>query len=155
MAWVRALDSRAMIVSDIRGITTHFTFMSQRGRAKECALIDSGTTKNFLDHCMVKRLGISTRQLPVPRRIFNVDGMENIAGRLTRCCTLCVRKGKTSILQTFYITMLSADRAILGYPWLKAFNPHLDWREGKVLGPGIQIETCSLNMHRAAVTPKV
>jgi hypothetical protein len=115
-----------MIVSDIRGITTHFTFMSQRGKAEERMLINSGATENFLDHRMVKRLGIGTRQLPVPRRIFNVDSTENIVGRLTHCCTLCICKGKLSILQTFYITVLGADRAILGYPWLKAFNPHLD-----------------------------
>jgi hypothetical protein len=29
---------------------------------------------------MVKQLGIGTRTLPVPRRIFNVDGTENITG---------------------------------------------------------------------------
>ena len=79
--------------------------MSKRGRAKERMLIDSSTTKNFLDHCMVKLLGIGTRQMPVPRRIFNVDGTENIAGRLTHCCTLHVCKGEQSLLQTFYITM--------------------------------------------------
>jgi hypothetical protein len=144
-----------MIVSDIRGITTHFTFMSQRGRAEERVLIDSGATKNFLGHHMVKQLGIGTRQLLVPRRIFNVDSMENIAGRLTRCCTLHIRKGELSILQMFYITTLGADRTILGYPWLKAFNPHLDWREGKILGPGIQIETCGLKKHRAAAWRRV
>ena len=82
-----------MIVLDIREITTHFTFMSQRGRAKECVLINSGTTKNLLNHRMVKQLGIGTRKLMALRRIFNVDGTENIMGQLARCYTLCIHKG--------------------------------------------------------------
>jgi hypothetical protein len=43
-----------MLLSEVNGITTQFTFMSQRGRAEESALVDSGTTENFLDHSMVK-----------------------------------------------------------------------------------------------------
>ena len=114
---------RATLVSAIKGITTHFTFLSKRGRADKCVLVDSGATENFMDHSMIRRLGIGTRKLPVPRRIFNVDGTENITGRLTKFCTLRVRKGDQSHLQTFYITSLSMDRAILRYPWLKTFNP--------------------------------
>ena len=79
-AWIRAMSPRATLVSAIKGITTYFTFLSKRGRADEHALVDSGATKNFMDHSMVRRLGIGMRKLPVPRRIFNVDGTENIAG---------------------------------------------------------------------------
>ena len=85
---IRALTPRAMIVSAMNGITTHFTFLSKRGKADKRALLDSGTTKNFMDHSMVRHLGIGTRKLPIPRRIFNVDGTENITGRLTESCTL-------------------------------------------------------------------
>ena len=74
------MSPRATIVSAIKGITTHFTFLSKRGKANERVLIDSGATENFMDHSMIQRLGIGTRKLPVPRRIFNVDGTENIAG---------------------------------------------------------------------------
>ena len=134
MAWIRAMSPRATLVSAIKGITTHFMFLSKRGRANEHALVDSSTTENFMDHSMVRRLGIGTRKLPVPRRIFNVDGTENIAGRLTEFCTLRVRKGDKNCLQTFYITALGADHAILGYPWLRTFNPRINWEEGKILG---------------------
>ena len=131
------MSPRATLVSAIKGITTHFTFLSKRGRADKHALVDSGVTENFMDHSMVRRLGIGTRKLPVPRRIFNVDGTENIAGRLTEFCTLRVCKGHENCLQTFYITALGADRAILGYPWLRTFNPRINWEEGKILGPEI------------------
>ena len=155
MAWIRAVAPGAMIVSAVNGITTHFTFMSKRRRAKECPLIDSSTTKNFLDHHMVKWLKIGTRQMPVLRRIFNVDGTENIAGKLTHCCTLHVHKREQCLLQTFYITMLGADCMILSYPWLKVFNLQLDWREERVLGPRIQIETYILEKHNVAVLERI
>jgi predicted aspartyl protease len=74
------MSPRTTLVLAIKGITTHFIFLSKRGKADKCALVDSGATKNFMDHSMIKRLGIGTRKLPVPRRIFNVDGTENIAG---------------------------------------------------------------------------
>ena len=149
------MSPRATLVSAIKGITTHFTFLSKRGRADERALVDSGATENFMDHSMVRRLGIGTRKLPVPRRIFNVDGTENIAGRLTEYCTLRVRKGLENRIQTFYITALGTDRAILRYPWLRTFNPQINWEEGKILGPEIRIETCSLGKQRKEVLGRV
>ena len=74
------MSPKATIVSAIKGITTHFTFLSKRGKADEHTLIDSSATENFMDHSMVRCLGVGMRKLPVPRRIFNVDGTENIAG---------------------------------------------------------------------------
>ena len=35
------------------------------------------------------------------------------------------------------------------------FNPQIDWDRGKILGPDIRIETCSLGKHRAAVLGRV
>ena len=52
-AWIRAMSPRATLVSAIKGITTHFTFLSKRGRADERTLVDSGATENFMDHSMV------------------------------------------------------------------------------------------------------
>ena len=53
MAWIRAMSPKATLVLAIKGITTHFTFLSKRGRANEHALVDSGATENFMDHSMV------------------------------------------------------------------------------------------------------
>jgi hypothetical protein len=39
---------------------------------------------------------------------------------------------------------LGGDRAILGYPWLRVFNPGINWDEGRVLGPPVEIETALL-----------
>ena len=39
---------------------------------------------------------------------------------------------------------LGRDHAILGYPWLRVFNPGINWDEGRVLGPPVEIETALL-----------
>ena len=44
---------------------------------------------------------------------------------------------------------------ILGYPWLRTFNPRVNWEEGRILGPEIQIETCGLGRQRGAVLGRV
>ena len=111
------------------------------GTAEERALIDSGASENFMDHRMIQRLGIGTRTLPEPRRVFNVDGTENKGGTLTDYCTLRVRRGEHESLQKFYITHLGSERAIFGYPWLKEFRPSIDWDQGKLRGPKTRIET--------------
>ena len=69
--------------------------------------------------------------------------------------TWLIEMGKVVTLQTFYITALGVDHAILGYPWLREFNLWLDWKEARVLGPGIQIETCGLKKHHMAVLGRV
>ena len=149
------MSPRTTLVSAIKGIITHFAFLSKRGKADKRVLVDSSATENFMDHSMIRHLGIGTRKLSVPRRIFNVDGTENIAGQLTEFCTLRVRKGDQNHLQTFYVTSLGADQAILGYPWLRIFNPRINWEEGRILGPEIRIETCSLGKQRRAVLGRV
>jgi len=35
----------------------------------------------------------------------------------------------------FYETSLGEDRIIFGYPWLRTFNPQIDWEKGKVTMP--------------------
>ena len=109
--------------------------------ANEIALLDSGVMENLMDERLVKRLGIERRKMLQPRRVFNVDGMENQHGTLTHYCLLRVKKGEKNFLQCFYITSLGSDHAIFGFPWLKMFNPNVDWGTGQVHSPHVVIET--------------
>jgi hypothetical protein len=68
-----------------------------------------------------------------------VDGTENKAGLLTEYCTLQVSKGDKETLQKFYITSLGNNRAIFSYPWLRDFNPNIDWLTGEVKGAKTRI----------------
>ena len=58
-------------------------------------LVDSGATDNFIDPRLITRLGLGTRNLERPRKIWNIDGTNNQAGMLTQYVDLSVRTGKT------------------------------------------------------------
>jgi hypothetical protein len=54
-----------------------FIFMSTKKSAAYEALLDSGTTENFINPRMVEKLGIGKVPMVNPRMVFNVDGTEN------------------------------------------------------------------------------
>ena len=98
--------------------------------ADEKVLIDSGATANFLDRRVAKRLGFKPKKLERPVPVKNVDGTPNKDGQLTHCVHLWVQLGEKKELMLFYLTNLGEDRTILGFPWLTAFNPKINWTEG-------------------------
>jgi len=51
-------------------------------RAEMIALLDSGTTENFMNLNYAKYLQIPIRRLTEPRKLFNVDGTLNKVGEL-------------------------------------------------------------------------
>ena len=102
--------------------------------AEETTLIDSGATDNFIDEDTWGKLGVGRMELSKPITIHNVDGTENKQGKLTHYCWLRIVKGERTKLQRFYITSLGRDRIILEYPFLYEFNPSIDWRQGRIHG---------------------
>jgi hypothetical protein len=69
-----------------------------------------------------------------------VDGTENQGGIIDKSCVLRVRRGERQLAQRFYVTNLGQDHIILGYPWLREFNPEIDWRKGELIGEGVGLE---------------
>ena len=46
-------------------------------------LVDLGATDNFIDPRLIVQLGLGTRELEQPQKIWNIDGTNNQAGMLT------------------------------------------------------------------------
>ena len=83
--------------------------------------------------------------------MYNVDGSENRSGRITNYCDLLIKQGRKESVQRFYLANLGRDRTILGFPWLCAFNPSIDWTTRSVRGGPI---TLSITSRRASEAPK-
>ena len=130
-----------MYIRRVKAMYTKFAFSTVRLVAEEQALLDSGASENFIDEETWKTLGIGTFTLPKPVTIYNVDGTENKQGKITRYCWLKVKRGKQEHRMRFFLTALGKDRFIFGYPFLYAFNPQVDWKEGRMLGPETEIQT--------------
>jgi len=114
---------------------------SFKGTAEEKALVDSGAMENFIDHETVKRLQLGTKKLDKPIPVCNIDGTNNSAGHITHYLELLITRGTKKVPSRFYVTNLGSDRLILGYPWLRDFNPQIDWPHYKLVGPPVAIET--------------
>jgi hypothetical protein len=118
-----------------------FSFQTAHAKAEETALLDSGATENFIDETTWKRMKVGKRPLVKPIKVYNVDGTENKQGEMTHYCRLRISYNDQEDLQEFYITNLGKDRLILGYPFLRTFNPKVDWRKGKLLEGTVKIQS--------------
>src|SRR5487761_1514341 len=103
-----------------------------RAMAEQTALLDSGATKNFISHRTWEKLGIGKKALENPIVVYNVDGTRNKRGEVTHYCWLRVKHGGQEKLQQFFLTSLGGDRMILGYPFLREFNPPVNWVKGEL-----------------------
>jgi len=112
-----------------------------QSQAEQIALIDSGVTENFINYRTVTKLRLGVTKLPQQWKIYNVDGTENQAGLIKHCVHLYIKYGGQQKQAKFFITNLGKEQAILGYPWLKEFNPEINWRDGKLLRSNVQLKT--------------
>ncbi len=111
-------------------MTVRFFIHSIAKRAEAIALLDSGATENFMNLSYAKWLKLPIKQLPNPRKLFNVDGTENRTGDLRYYTVLNVQTGSTTIPLQFFLSDLGEHKAILGYPWFAAMQPKIDWKRG-------------------------
>jgi len=104
------------------------------------ALIDSGAEGTFIDKKFTEQNGIALIPIGKKIQIFNADGTENNSGTIESYIWLKIQMGKKKISTRFLITELGRDKMILGLPWLKQYNPKIDWNTGKVDIDSIHME---------------
>jgi hypothetical protein len=141
IAVIRKLDPEMMYISKKKSLQLPLNIITYQKRLEDLALIDSGATNNFIDFRTVNKLGLGTRKIPRPIELYNVDGTHNQAGKIEQNVHLYIDNGQQRVLTPFFVTNLGKDRIILGYPWFEAFNPKIDWKEGKLLGPHMELKT--------------
>ena len=96
------------------------------------ALLDSGTTRLFIDAAFVERHQLTTQPLTQPIPIYNINSTLNKAGSIwcvTECILCYCHHPKWAV---FAITSLGNQDVILGYTWLHLHNPNIDWSIGEV-----------------------
>ena len=67
--------------------------------AEEVALIDSGTTENFIDQETVKKLKLGSKKLSEPVQLRNIDRTYNQSESVMHFIDLLVNKGGRKIIQ--------------------------------------------------------
>jgi hypothetical protein len=98
-------------------------------RAKVVALVDSGTTENFLNLTYAKWLRLPIKMLKNPQKLYNVDRTENKVGELCYYTDLETRTGTIASKLHFFLSDLEEHKAILGYPWFATVQPNINWKK--------------------------
>src|SRR5580693_6888878 len=108
-------------------------------------LVDSGATDNFIHPRFLRRMGLGTRKLTNPKRLYNVDDTTNRAGQVTDYVDLDVRTNNIHKEMRFLVSDIGREDAILGYPWLATFKPHFSWKHGVINTRHLPIVLNSIN----------
>ena len=96
-------------------------------KAERKVLVDSGATNNFISKRILKRINIEKLVLQNPKAIWNIDGTHNKSETIKYYTELQVQAGTKTENMHFLVINLGEDEIILGYPWLAAFKPNIDW----------------------------
>jgi len=132
VALARALDTESVYVAKQRSIQVAVQLYTRFWRVKVDALLDSSATKNFIHLRMVKKLKLQTQLLKKLWQVKNIDGSANKAEEVTEVAILeiCCKgyQGKYA----FFVAEVDRDDILLGYPFLEAVNPEINWWSGKI-----------------------
>ena len=97
-------------------------------------LIDSGCTRSFVDHRLIKSSKHSVSKIcpPISLRLF--DGSLAPSGPISASADIKFSlPGSPPECFSFLVTQLDPSVSLaLGYDWLVARNPDIDWRTGQI-----------------------
>lgn len=101
------------------------------------AMIDSGATGNFITMKAADRHGLQLQQKdePYPLRVVDGEPISTNGGMVTEETVLSemvMLDGHKEEIQ-FDIVYMDNHACILGVPWLKKHNPHIDWAKEMVV----------------------
>ena len=139
------LKCNTVYLARYRSMKIPVSFRTAYARADKQILVDSGATDNFIHPRLIRRLALGTQKLERPRKIWNIDGTNNKAGRITEYVDLSIQTGKKQTKMRFLVTDLGHEDLILGYPWLATFEPKFSWADGTIDTSYLPVIVRSLN----------
>ena len=132
-----------LYIRTLTAMKTKFAFRTVSKTAEESALVDSSASENFLDLGVWKELKIRCFRLRKAILVHNVDGTANKQGAIDSYCWLKVKLAGREENMKFYLTNIGKEHFILGYPFLRTFNPEIDWEKGELKAGKVGLETLS------------
>lgn len=114
-------------------------------------LVDSGADESFIDESIVNQHSIPVVPLSDTRTIYAVNG--SVLAQVThqtQPVTMLTSGNHREEIQLFVIRSPHSP-LILGLPWLKTHNPHLDWSKGTV---NCWSTFCHVHCLKSALSPQ-
>ena len=99
------------------------------------ALINSGATGTFIDLGLLSLANFPLKKMSQPVRAFNVDGSLNKQGTIMwKASTRMLLFQEPKNIELMVVG-LGRRQIILGMPWLKTWNPCIDWKSHSLSFP--------------------
>jgi len=96
------------------------------------AMIDSGTTEDFIEREVCNKHGIKMIKAKNPGEIYLVDGKPSAMGPVTHMTKVPMDISSHRELATFQVANLQNHEVILGMPWLREDNPTIAWNDKRI-----------------------
>jgi hypothetical protein len=90
-------------------------------------------------------MGLGLRELPTPKKIYNIDNTTNKSGEITHYLDLDVFTKGIHREMRFLITDIGSEDILLGYPWLASFEPRFNWRSAVIDERVLPVVISSIN----------
>lgn len=113
-------------------------------------LVDSGSTKNFIQDRIAKQLGLPLQQAPSFQVLVGNGEELNCS---TICPKVCLQLGSHQFLVDFFVVPLRGAELVLGVQWLKSLGPVLTNYEALTMtffkdGQVVQLKGANLGLHQ-------
>ena len=146
MAWVRAFNCNSVYITHYQSMHVPVLLCTSYSMANKRAIVDSGAMNNFIHPHFAECMGLGSRMLSQPRKIWNIDGTPNKGGLLTHYIDLDVQTKGVHKEMCFLITDLGGEDIILGYLWLATFEPQIMWGTATIEVSALPIVIRTINM---------
>lgn len=96
------------------------------------ALLDSGATSNFIDRAFCQRHRLQVIQKAQPYKLWVIDGRPIKSGTVSHSVVMSMSVGTHRFTINLDVTALGSYPVVLGTPWLRRFNPTINWKRNQV-----------------------
>ena len=95
-------------------------------------LLDTGADAVIINRKFVEKHKLPTVLLPKPLIFRNADDSENKMGKVTHRVEGIFRLNNRKLPTYWYVADIGRDDIIFGMPWIRAYNPTIEWDSGRV-----------------------
>ena len=118
------------------------------------SLLDTGANVIIISNKLVERYHLPTVKLPRALTFRNADDSINKKGNVTHRVEGHLRIKGYKLPTRWYVAELGHDDIILGMPWIRRYNPQIDWQNGKVrFAPSIIRKWQKVNAYQRKTKP--
>jgi len=107
------------------------------------ALLDCEATRSLIDRDFVHLKGMNIQTLSHNILVFNINSSPNKARQISKVVDIVFCYKTHSERMLLAVSGLGKQNLILGYDWLKDYNPKIDWEKEEV-----KMTRCSLCCER-------